>query len=238
MTFMKIIFLGIIIAALISCQSLSKSSNQGSKSSSPERAAGGGLSEEQASYRSSLVSRVKYDLSVSLSPDAPLFTGDETITFDLKSQRPLTLDFADGQILSLTVNEKTVSTPVYNKEFLSLPVEFLRTGSNTVKIKYSHAYSTSGSGLYRFKDPEDGKSYLFTDFEPFSANKLFPCFDQPDLKATYTIKAETPQDWTVVSSTNVQSVKPSTDGRTLWIFPESDTFSTYLVSLHAGPFKH
>ena len=63
--------------------------------------------------------------------------------------------------------------------------------------------STPGSGCTRFVDPVDGAVYLHTQFEPFDAHRVFACFDQPDLKATYTFEVDAPAGWEVVSGARV-----------------------------------
>ena len=100
-------------------------------------------------------------------------------------------------------------------------------------INYSHPYATDGSGLHRFVDPENGEIYLYTDFEPYDANRLFPHFDQPDLKASYSLEVSAPQDWQIISATRESSIKQVED-KNYWTFPVSAVFSSYIFSLHAG----
>ena len=73
--------------------------------------------------------------------------------------------------------------PVYNQWFITLPASALRKGRNTVIVAYTREHSTNGEGLHRFKDPTDGKVYLYSHFEPAAAHQMFAGFDQPDLKA-------------------------------------------------------
>jgi len=67
-------------------------------------------------------------------------------------------------------------------------------------MDFFNKYRTDGMGLHTFLDKEDQKQYLYTQFEPQKANYVFPNFDQPDLKATWLLKAIVPQDWTLISS--------------------------------------
>src|SRR5689334_19173408 len=64
---------------------------------------------------------------------------------------------------------------------------------------------------------------------------MFPCFDQPDLKASFELTVEPPAAWQVISNTRERDVS-NVDGRKSWQFPPSPVFSTYLFALHAGPY--
>ena len=48
-------------------------------------------------------------------------------------------------------------------------------------------YTNTGEGLHRFVDPLDGETYLYSQFETADAKRMFACFDQPDLKAAFTL---------------------------------------------------
>ncbi|MFH1724959.1 MAG: aminopeptidase N [Elusimicrobiota bacterium] len=204
----------------------------------PRRPAVKGLSRDVARARARRVSGVRYALLFRLDTEGDVFSGRATIRFDLKgADRPLTVDFAKGTIgpEGLSVNGKAAA-PEYNGLFLTLPPGSLREGPNEVAIAFSHPYSEAGPGLYRFRAPIDGKVYVYTDFEPYDANNLFPCFDQPDIKATYALTVEAPAYWQVISAVSESEIMPGPGGRRVWTFPESQRFSTYLFSLHAGPY--
>ena len=66
------------------------------------------------------------------------------------------------------------------------------------------AYSTTGQGLHRSVDPVDKEVYLYSQFETADAQRVFACFDQPDLKADYTWHVTAPAHWKVVSNTPVE----------------------------------
>jgi len=194
------------------------------------------LTQAQAELRSKILKDIDYQLFIKLDSILPTYTGKVRIEFTLVSaSEPITVDFNDGTVLSMQVNGQKAVHINYNQNFILMePIHFVK-GKNSIEIEYEHAYSKNGAGLYRFKDPEDNRTYLYTDFEPYSANKLFPCFDQPDLKASYTLKVEAPNGWSVISST-LESSKTKEDSKTIWDFPKSDIFSTYVFSLHAGEY--
>ena len=125
----------------------------------------------------------------------------------------------------------------YDKRALFLSPTLLVPGKNHIKIQYKKSYSSRSQGLMRFKDEKDQKVYLATQFQPYAANELFPCFDQPDLKATYTLRVEVPKDWKVISAMREYKIENLNSKKHLWHFPKSFLFSTYLFSLHAGPYR-
>lgn len=194
------------------------------------------LTQEQARARSDRVSEVSYELTFRLDGELPEYTGNAIIRFELADTRAdLTLDFAGGTIYSLLANGMEVDGR-YNDFYLTLPHASLRAGRNRVAIGFSRPYSSDGSGLYRFRDPEDGRVYLYTDFEPYDQNRLFPSFDQPDLKARYTTAVTAPATWHVIANTSETSVTDADDDERTWTFPATAPISTYVYALHAGEY--
>lgn len=192
------------------------------------------LNAEYAEMRAKQVSNVSYNLNVSVDNKSQVFSGISTLNFELAKNNinDLTVDFDEGKISSLLVNNK-VATFSYDKFFITVPASELSAGKNVITIAYERPYATDGSGLHRFVDPENGEVYLYTDFEPYDANRLFPHFDQPDLKATYTLEVHAPSHWQIISATRETSVKENGDTKH-WVFPTSAKFSSYIFSLHAG----
>lgn len=193
------------------------------------------ISEQEAMRRSERVSNVDYDLSFELSNDET-FHAKAQITFALSDTvSPLTIDLNEATRVDVKINGKAVDAK-YNKWFITLNPEDLNQGNNTLEIDYSRVHSTNGEGLHRFKDPVDGKVYLYSHFEPAAAHQMFPSFDQPDLKATYTLTVNAPNDWHVLSAKKESSITQNGDKK-LWKFPKTPKLSTYNFSLHAGPYK-
>lgn len=228
---MRFIFLVIITLILGACES----SRPGlSKDSITHRKPGRLLEKEYAEYRSQLISDVHYDFNLDLTRNEN-FGGIAKVAFKMASAQELTIDFFEGSVEGLKINDKTVKDIAYNKFFLKLPKEFLRKGDNTLEIQFTQKYSSTGSGLYRYQDPVDKNVYVYSDFEPYDANGMAPMFDQPDIKATYQSTVLAPSTWTVISSNRETSVKDH-NGAKQWTFPPSAAFSTYVYSLHAGPY--
>ena len=166
----------------------------------PGRPVVNALDRRTAEARKAKVSRVEYDLFVDLHSSKEQFSGKVTLTFELSDPASdLTLDFGGGTVQRLEVNGRSVVID-YNGYFLTLPPAALQRGANTATIEFEHPYDIDGTGLHRFVDPVDGLTYLYTYLLPYYANRLFPVFDQPNLKATFSLSVLAPQDWTVVST--------------------------------------
>ena len=194
------------------------------------------LDESTAQSRQARVSDVEYDLFVDLQGGEDRFSGEVTIRFNLSDpSADLSLDFGGGTVQRLVANGTPIAA-AYNGFFLTLPAASLRRGANSISISYEHPYDSDGTGLHRFVDPADGRTYLYSYLWPYYANRLFPSFDQPDLKAAISLSVRAPQDWTVVS-TGIASTEASVNGSTLWRFRTTPRMSTYVFSLHAGPYR-
>ncbi len=193
------------------------------------------LTFEEAQTRKELISNVEYDLNMDLTLKDK-FKGRVEVRFELAEKEDLTLDFFGGKVLAFEINGKSVEKKKYNGFYISLPKKYLKKGSNSVFVSFSHPYSNDGEGLYKYVDVKDKNTYLYTQFEPYRANRMFPCFDQPNLKARFTMKVQAPKAWEVVTSVReVETVEK--ENHQEWIFPQSERFSTYTFSLHAGDYQ-
>ncbi len=105
-----------------------------------------------------------------------------------------------------------------------------------VEVVYESEYDRGGDGFHHFVDPEDGAEYTYTNFEPFEAHRLFPCFDQPDLKGTYALTVRAPAEWAVIANAPVAAATPIAGDRREHRFAATPPISTYLVALIAGPY--
>ncbi len=103
--------------------------------------------------------------------------------------------------------------------------------SNELVATATMRYSNTGEGLHRFTDPEDGEVYLYAQTFLDDAQRIFACFDQPDLKAPVRLVVLAPSDWVVrANGVGVQTAP----GR--WEFAETAPLATYFVTVVAGPY--
>ncbi|NRA60820.1 MAG: aminopeptidase N [Psychrobium sp.] len=194
------------------------------------------LSAVYAAMRKQQISDVAYTLAFDIDHKSDTYSGVSVIDFTMVKGNvaPLTIDFDKGDIAAISINGHVVEFS-YDKWFITLGADLFNAGKNTVKIEYSRSYSSDGYGLHRFKDPENGDVYLYSNFEPYSANKMFPHFDQPNLKATFKVTVDAPAHWQIISTTRETSITENM-GVKHWDFPISAKISSYVFAMHAGKY--
>jgi aminopeptidase N len=195
------------------------------------------LTLELARSRRELIKGVSYKIHFQFAKDAKGFEAREVISLELnrKPTQSLSLDSLVTKIITLKVNGREIKKYVARTGSLDLEASLLEL-KNTIEISYRSEYSQDSSGLIQAKDPEDKLEYIYTDFEPYYAHRLYPCFDQPDLKATYEVSVTVPQDWKVIHNELLESEAISGGSKTS-IFKKTPKISTYLFFLGAGPFE-
>ncbi|WP_423325051.1 M1 family metallopeptidase [Sphingomonas sp. 4RDLI-65] len=197
-------------------------------------AAGGGISLELARRRAAQISTIHYDLSLDLTA-ADTATGTVMIRFGrVPNGGDLVLDFRGPVLADLTVNGRPLSTAARLDGHLVLPAALLKTGANVVAARFETPIAASGAAIIRHHDDKDGQTYLYTLLVPSDANLLFPCFDQPDLKARFRWTLTAPPAWTVIANGPLDTQQSATGG-TRWRFAETEPISTYLAAFAAGP---
>lgn len=205
------------------------------------------LTREEATARFKQIGRIQYALQFEFSAERLEFKGRAKISFQVKPTvkeggSEIFVELRDAKVSAVTLNGKAWQDieiqDHYNGRRLRLRVADLNKNggiNNHLEITYERPYQNDGVGLHRFQDPEDKRVYLYTHFEPYHAHLMFPCFDQPDLKATYSVEVDAPKDWQVVTNTAETKVTPTETGKH-WSFPRSKPFSTYLFAMIAGPY--
>ncbi|MBT2558379.1 aminopeptidase [Hymenobacter sp. ISL-91] len=188
-----------------------------------------GVSRELAEDRARRVSRLGYELSLNVPADrtAPI-AATETVRFHLTdASQPLQLDFRErtANLHALRINGQPVPID-HRAEHLVLPAAQLRTGPNEVQIDF-----TAGNQSLNRND-----DYLYTLLVPDRARTVFPVFDQPNLKAAFTLTLTLPDSWQALANGRLTDSTRS-NGRKTYRFAPSDTISTYLFSFGAGRFS-
>lgn len=221
---------------LISCQQEQPVQNGNVVDIGHARAAVDALDRDTADARKARISNLEYDTLVDIAASEVELVGEVSIHFDLSdASSDLSLDFTGGTLNSALVNGEAI-TDAYNGYYITIPSARLQLGSNTVELTYRHPFGNEGTGLHRFVDPEDGLTYLHSYLWPYYANRLLPSFDQPSLKANFSLRVRAPESWGVFSMSPATTQTDSDDTR-LWTFTKTPKIATYMFSLHAGPYK-
>lgn len=214
-----------------------------------------GVSKALAEYRVSTINNLRYHIKFCIpSEKSKPIRGEEEVCFDLKAPTEVILDFraSKTQIHSVESNGKEVAY-TFVDEHIVVPSSATRAGHNTVMI----VFEAGDQSLNRSDD------YLYTLFVPDRARTAFPCMDQPDLKARYTLSLDVPTEWSAVSNTFVASssgkggaAKSKNKGKNTKSsfacisegvdlskyksieFAESEPLPTYLFAFAAGVFSY
>lgn len=194
---------------------------------------GHGISLGLARLRAKTIRDVRYDLTLALST-ADSAVGRVRITMTRSGTDDLIVDFRGRRLTALKVNSRTVATPAFNGNHLRIPATQIVAGENTIDISFVSEVAPSGASIIRTHDAGDGSDYLYTLLVPADANQLFPCFDQPDLKARVSLTLTAPSAWTVIANGSIRGT--DTVGQTVTTrFTETRPLSTYLIGFAAGP---
>lgn len=176
------------------------------------------LARSDAQRRAELISNVHYLIEVDVT-GREQFTSRTTVTFD---------SHAGETFFDLVADEFTATLDGAPVEGRSLA---LSDGHHELIVDATITYNRTGEGLHKFTDPVDGKDYLYTQFEPAMAMKVFAGFDQPDLKATYEIRVTAPERYTVVLN------EATTREGNTWSTSIDYPLSTYLIAIAAGEYE-
>ncbi|MFB9051685.1 M1 family metallopeptidase [Formosa undariae] len=187
-----------------------------------------GVSWELAQARKARLSDINYHLNFNLPKDKsePIFASLELYVSLNDISSPLVLDFNPNNTKAprVLIDSDTIES-IQKNEHLIIPAKYLKIGENKFLIEFQ----AGDQYLYRNDD------YLYSLLVPDHARGLFPCFDQPNLKAIFNLELTAPKDWTVLSSTFPEIVS-ETEISSTYTFETSNLMSTYLFSFVAGEF--
>ena len=192
------------------------------------------ITRAQAQERARLIESRSYDVTVDLTGDT-LFTSVTKATFGCRTPGADTwIDLIAPQVHSVVLNGASLDiTQVFDGNRIDLPNLL---AENEVVITADCAYMNTGEGLHRFVDPVDNETYLYTQFESADARRMFACFEQPDLKATFALTVTAPSHWKVISNSPSSDPEMITPTTSRWTFEATPRLSTYITALVAGPY--
>ena len=196
---------------------------------------GHGVSHPLAIWRANTVKDVRYDLSLDVTaPDSAI--GHVTVRFSRSGTSDAILDWRGRRLTRVMSNGRSLPLTAANGAHLRVPAKLLETGENSIELWFVSDIAPSGASIIRTHDQTDGSDYLYTLLVPADADQLFPCFDQPDLKARVTLMLTTPPAWTALANGSMTRADSSAD-RITRHFTETRPLSTYLIAFAAGPWQ-
>jgi aminopeptidase N len=194
---------------------------------------GTNLTRSEAAQRSATVATKSYDVHLDLTRGDATFGCRTIVRFDAVPGSATFLDLIAPAVHSVRLNDIDLDP---SEVFVDSRIHLDQLeASNVVEVVAECAYMTTGEGLHRFVDPVDGEVYLYTQFEVADARRVYPVFEQPDLKASFKLNVIAPPHWTVVS--NSPTPEPVDDGEAAtWSFDPTPRLPSYITALIAGPY--
>jgi aminopeptidase N len=193
------------------------------------------LTRDEARERARLLEIESYRVELDLTLGDATFESVTTVSF--RCARPGASTFIDlsaPAVREITLNGNRLSLENFDGNRITLDG---LAESNELQVAAECAYSRSGEGLHRFADPADGAVYMYSDLETFDAHRVYACFDQPDLKATFQLEVTAEQGWQVISNMAPSASEQVPLTRTaLWEFPPTPVLPTYITAVAAGPY--
>ncbi len=194
------------------------------------------ITRQEALERSTNLTVDSYEVLIDVTGGRENFLATTKVKFSSQQEGYNTfIDAAGKAILAATLNGEVIDTSNYDNE--SLILNNLKK-DNELIVNMQGIYSKDGEGLQLSVDPADDEVYLYSQGETAYIRKMYPCFDQPDLKAKFTFTVIAPEHWEVISNSPVIGKENLGDNKVKWSFAQTLKISTYVTALVAGPYHH
>ena len=179
---------------------------------------------------------IRYELDLTLDPGKDGFEGTVGVQVQIVRSTPVIwLNSSGLTIKSATVDGKPGRVVEGNSDFVGVAADKpFNPGTAKVQLVFSGTLQTTDvEGL--FKQTENGNSYIMTQFEPISARRAFPCFDEPALKTPWRVTLRVPKGMEAFANTPEESQQAEGEYKVVR-FRESKPMPSYLVAMAVGPF--
>jgi len=198
---------------------------------------GTNLTRSEARERADVLTVGSYAVTLDLTTGEETFASTTTVHFSCSDPGSSTfIDLIAPQVHQVRLNGRDLD-PAKVCDGARIALDDL-AAENELTVVADAAYMNTGEGLHRFVDPVDKEVYLYSQFEVADARRVFTCFDQPDLKATFSFTVTAPQHWRVISGS--PTPRPETlpgTGSAIWRFAPTAPLSTYVTAIIAGPYE-
>lgn len=191
------------------------------------------LTQTEAINRRKQVQSVSYNIDLTFKKGIPVFDGVVTLNVELTDvTQPLRVDLRAREIKSVTINGKNLQAFEKGPDSFSIPVKNLH---KNMKVTVTYSGFRDQADFLTFIDPTDGSEYFYSHLEPYGAHVIFPCFNQPDIKATYELSVNAPSEWKIIANESSTSIK-TVNNVTTHKFSKTPLLSTYLFFVGGGNF--
>ncbi|MFE9933533.1 aminopeptidase N [Streptomyces sp. NPDC005533] len=201
------------------------------------------LTRNEAQLRARLLDVHHYAVTLDLTgDDDETFDSTTVIRFTARTAGDTFVELKPQELRSVTLDGRPLDPAALEDN--RLPLTGLTQGPHELHLDTRMRYSRTGEGLHRFTDPADGETYVYSQMFMDDVQRVFPAFDQPDLKAVFEFTVTAPAHWTVLANgittrtTTRTTPRPGDrdrDGAGVWTSAPTPVISTYLAAVAAGP---
>ncbi|MBM7050871.1 aminopeptidase N [Rothia sp. ZJ1223] len=191
------------------------------------------LTREEAIARAEVIKNVaSYKVELDLTRGERVFGSRTEVRFTAQAGASTFIDAITDSVRSIELNGKALDVSLADGVCIELPS---LADENVLVIDADMLYTNTGEGLHRFVDPVDGEVYLYSQFEVPDSRRVYPVFEQPDLKAEFEFIVTAPAHWVVVSNQPETSVEEKDEAK-VWFFKPTPRISSYITAIIAGPY--
>ncbi len=192
------------------------------------------ITRAEAVSRFEVVANPKYTVALTIDGKGETYSCVASINFDAKNGAETWLDLISPLVDSIWLNGAELKV---SEVFDGTRIKLANLKEkNSVQVKANCSYMNTGEGLHRHIDPVDNEVYIYTQFEVADSRRVFPVFEQPDIKGTLALTVSAPSKWTLISNSPTPASVKVTDEMSTWSFAVTPTMSSYLYALCAGPY--
>jgi len=188
-----------------------------------------GVSLQLANQRKAFISNIEYNLYFRIPENRQeSLRGRVDIGFISSKKANVILDFraSEDMIGDVIMDGNRVEYRFINGHIL-IPGKYISVGENCITLEF-----TPCDGSLNRSD-----EFLYTLLVPDRASTVFPCFDQPDMKAVFALTLDIPESWKAVTNGMDETCQPQTEGEKRMVFKATQPISTYLFAFAAGKFE-
>ncbi len=192
------------------------------------------ITRAEAQTRAGHIKNPSYTVALTIDGLGDTYSCVASINFEAQNGTETWLDLISPQVDSVWLNGSELKV---SEVFDGTRIKLTNLkDKNTVQVKANCSYMNTGEGLHRHIDPVDNEVYIYTQFEVADSRRVFPVFEQPDIKGTLALTVTAPSKWTLISNSPTPASVKVNEEMSTWSFAVTPTMSSYLYALCAGPY--